>query len=412
MDAKELPARPNLAQYKKQAKELLEVFKDLRAAESGDARAVERIRKYHPRAGKLPEEEIRKAGFVLADAQLVIAREHGFESWPKFAKHIEQLTRSRSPVSRFESAADAVVTGDVAALAGLLREDPQLVRERSTRVHRATLLHYVSANGVEDFRQKTPKNAVEVAKALLRVGADVEAVAECYGGAKTLDLVATSIHPARAGLQIALLETLLDAGAAVEGFPDKSVINACLANGRPEAADFLAEQGARLDLEGAAGVGRLDLVERFFDEDGGRKANATKGQMQSGFLWACEFGHDRVVEFLLKKGVDVAVEGGGMTGLHWAIVGGHPSTIALLLEWKAPLEARNSFGGTALGCATWAVSHSDAVNRWPNSETDWAAIVRTLISAGARVEEAGYPTGNEGVDEVLRRHGKTVGSDE
>ena len=39
-------------------------------------------------------------------------------------------------------------------LARLLAEHPDLARQRSTRDHRATLLHYVSANGVEDFRRE------------------------------------------------------------------------------------------------------------------------------------------------------------------------------------------------------------------------------------------------------------------
>lgn len=57
------------------------------------------------------------------------------------------------PFSKFESAVDAIVNGD--ALKKLISEQPELVRARSTREHRSTLLHYVSANGVEDFRQKT-----------------------------------------------------------------------------------------------------------------------------------------------------------------------------------------------------------------------------------------------------------------
>jgi ankyrin repeat protein len=99
MDAKELPARPSLEQYKKQAKDLLKVFKDFRARQLGDTEAIQRIKKHHPRLGKLPEAEIRNAWFALADAQLVIAREHGFESWPKFAKHIEALARERTVAS-------------------------------------------------------------------------------------------------------------------------------------------------------------------------------------------------------------------------------------------------------------------------------------------------------------------------
>ena len=73
----------------------------------------------------------------------------------------------------FEAAVDAIVGGDVAALARLLHDHPELARARSTRAHRSTLLHYVSANGVEDFRQKTPANILEITKLLLKAGADV-----------------------------------------------------------------------------------------------------------------------------------------------------------------------------------------------------------------------------------------------
>jgi hypothetical protein len=75
----------------------------------------------------------------------------------------------------FEAAADAIVDGDLATLGRLLSENPGLVRARSSRAHRATLLHYVSANGVEDFRQKTPANIVDVTRTLLDAGAEVDA---------------------------------------------------------------------------------------------------------------------------------------------------------------------------------------------------------------------------------------------
>jgi hypothetical protein len=82
---------------------------------------------------------------------------------------------AHSPVSAFETAVDAIVSGDLATLEKLLSATPKLARARSTREHRSTLLHYVSANGVEDFRQKTPKNIVEITKLLLTAGADVNA---------------------------------------------------------------------------------------------------------------------------------------------------------------------------------------------------------------------------------------------
>ena len=148
MDAKQLPARPSLEQYRKQAKDLFKARKSPEAAR--------RFKRFHPGLTKLTEAEIVRAQLSLADAQCVIAREHAFESWPRFVKHIQELVRTNSPVSKFELAADAIVSGDVMALKDLLRENPELVRARSTREHDAPLIHYVAANGVEDFRQKTP----------------------------------------------------------------------------------------------------------------------------------------------------------------------------------------------------------------------------------------------------------------
>lgn len=368
MDAKELPAHPSLDQYKKQAKDLL------KSCQAGDAEAIRRAERF-----KLNPTEVSLAG-----AQFVIAREHGFESWPKFKKHIESIVRQNSPVSNFESAADAVVAGDITVLTQLLREDPKLIRARSTRSHRSTLLHYVGANGVEDFRQKTPTNAVEVARILLNAGAEVDADNGDYGGRGTaLGLVATSVHPARMGLQIALLETLLDAGASPDGLPGGwNPVIAALHNGRGFAAEFLAARGARLDLEGAAGVGRLDAVESFFDTNGHLKPPATQVQMEDGFLWACEYGHIGVVEFLLQNGLDVATKR-GCTGLHWAAFNAHVEMVKLLLNRNAPIDVRDQdFDGTPLGWALYGWGDPP-----PESERSrYPEVVASLVGAGAKVE--------------------------
>jgi ankyrin repeat protein len=403
MDARELPARPSLEQYRKQAKELLKTCK------SGDPNSLQRVKRCHPHPSKLTDPNTLSAKFSLADAQLVIAREHAFESWPQFAKHIEALTRENSSVSQFEMAADAVVTGDVITLTRLLRENTELIRERSTRVHRATLLHYLGANGFEDYRQKSPRNAVEIAQILFSAGAEVDAVADTYGKGTTLGLVASSIHPKQAGVQIALIETLLEAGAAVDGAHGGwSPVVATLRNGRREAAEFLAQRGAVLDLEAAAGVGRLDLVKSFFDQDGSLKADVTMAQMESGFLWACEYGRNAVVDFLLQRGVDLRTQANtGLTGLHWAVVGGELATIKLLLERGAPLEARNTYGGTALGQALWSAFNGD-------SGIDYVPVIEMLIDAGAKVEpgslawlapQSGSASTKTRLEILLRGHG-------
>jgi ankyrin repeat protein len=214
--------------------------------------------------------------------------------------------------------------------------------------------------------------------------------------------VATSVHPERAGVQTALMQLLLDHGAVIDrprgAGNDHRAVNGCLHNDRPKAAEFLAAHGAKLDLEGAAGVGRLDVVKSFFKKDGSLKSNATEAQMQAGFVWACEYGRKDVVEFLLDKGVDLrAGENTGETALHMAAHRGQLEMIQLLLDRGAPLEVKNVYGGTVLGQATWSVMHGD-----PN--IDFVPVIEALLAAGARIEEADYPTGNEGVDEVLRRY--------
>ena len=83
--------------------------------------------------------------------------------------------------------------------------------------HRATLLHYVAANGVEGYRQRTPANAVDVARVLLDAGAAPDSLAQLYGGdCTTMTLLVSSSHPARAGVQVALVDVLVDYGASVE----------------------------------------------------------------------------------------------------------------------------------------------------------------------------------------------------
>ena len=93
MDANPLPARPNLEQYKKQAKDLLKAYR------SADVETIRRVKRNHPRFGKLSEPGFEITKFALADAQLVIAREHRFESWPKFAKHIQEVARRSAAIS-------------------------------------------------------------------------------------------------------------------------------------------------------------------------------------------------------------------------------------------------------------------------------------------------------------------------
>jgi hypothetical protein len=420
-DALPLPSRPNVEQYKKLAKNLQHACKSGNAGAIREwaARWAEALARLRGQGTTLEaQREIQRdiarverlwhtiqksneplAHCTLAGAQFFVARCHGFTSWPKFIKHLEAILRDNSPVLQFEAAVDAIVTGDVEMLGKLLRDNPELARARSTREHRSTLLHYISANGVEDFRQKTPKNIVEIAKLLLDAGADVNADSEAYGGrSSTLGLVSTSCHPQEARVQIPLMELLIERGAILDGSGGGSAVTDSLHNGRGEAAELFAEHGARLDLEGAAGVGRLDVVRSFFDDHGGLRPSATPKQMKDGFAWACEFGRTAVVDFLLQKGIEVKekLPHNGQTGLHWAAVGGHASTVGLLLERGAPVYAKDeSFGGTALEWALYGWGNSSVMSE----RGHYYEVVALLVRAGAKLDIPWF----EGDDEERRR---------
>ena len=107
---------------------------------------------------------------------------------------------------------------------------------------------------------------MQIAEILLDAGSEIDATADMYnGGCTTLGLVATSIHPRVAGLQQPLIDVLLARGARIDarsGGNRSRMVNSCLANGRPGSRRVPRRRGAPLDLEGAAGVGRLDLVRR------------------------------------------------------------------------------------------------------------------------------------------------------
>ena len=336
-DALPLPPRPDLQRYKKFAQNLHI------ATKSPDPDAIRNWAAQWPKAdahliGHFWFKNHPNEPCTLGRAQLFVARCHGFASWPKFTSHIQALSRADSPVSNFEAAVDAIVSGDAATLGKLLNRHPSLTQARSTREHRSTLLHYVSANGIEDFRQKTPKNIVSITKLLLDAGADVNAESGAYGGRSTaLGLTATSVHPQDAGVQIKLMELLVERGAIIDGPDEGSAVLGCLQNGRGQAAEFLASRGASLDIEGAAGIGRLDLVKIFLRT----KPRPTKPRVNAAFAWACQFGHTEVANFLLQQGVKVGEKHNGQTGLHWAAIGAHVDTVRMLLEQGAPVSAKD-----------------------------------------------------------------------
>jgi ankyrin repeat protein len=231
-----------------------------------------------------------------------------------------------------------------------LLEHPELVRARSARDHRATLLHYVAANGVEQDRQRTPKNAVEVAKLLLEAGAEVDALAQMYGGHQTtMSMLVSSSHPAQAGVQVALVETLLDFGAAIEL---QSPLMTALASGYRDASEALVRRGARADhIAAAAGLGRLADVRQLLP-------SADPESRHRALALAAQHGHLDIVRLLLEAGEDPNQfnpkdNHPHSTPLHQAVLAGHDAVVRLLVERGARLDIKDTvYQGTP---RDWAV---------------------------------------------------------
>ena len=441
-DAIPLAPRPSLDQYRKQAKDLV------RAARTGDptdvrawaADWIERLARLQELTAT-PEyvvkgsptrldwkhinrevdgivEDAHRARLLgtdaeakprLTDAQRFLAWLHGFESWPKLVKHLEERERSGSRASQFESAADAVVTGDLAALRALVRKNPSLLRDRSARDHHATLLHYIAANGHEGFRQRTPKNAVEIARFLLESGAEPDALADMYDHrCTTMEMLVSSTHPHDAGVQSALVETIIDFGAAVDGVESNgSPIMTALRFGYPRAAETLVRRGARLDnVISAAAMSRDDLVDAFVADDGSIRPGVRlydgpwprlpkDSQVHLGYAltWGAAFGSIDVVRALLRKGVDPSGRDMDGPAIHAAAGRGRLDIVRLLLDHGASPESLNEYGGTVLGATLWYAHNA------PQPGVDYRIVVRALIDAGSRTDA--YPGLKESVDAVL-----------
>lgn len=363
-----LPLRSSLNQFESQASDLFTAWN------AGDADAIQLFRENYPpfldeRITWLPKNlsdaEIQNAKLDLASAQRALAHWYSFQSWERLVEWVEAVAQQDSPVSKFESAVECVISGDVEALQRLLRENPPLIQARSTvvthydpPVHRATLLHYIAANGVEGYRQKSPKNAVDVAKALLDAGAEVDALAAMYGGeCTTMSMLVSSSPPADAGVQVALVDVLVDYGAAVEarGAGDwTSPLMTALTFGFLETANALVRRGAQVrTVAAAAGLGRLTEVRELL-------AGASAEDRHRALALAAQLGHAEIVRVLLDAGEDPnrynpKAHHSHATPLHQAALAGHDGVVKLLVERGAKRDLKDTiYQSTPLGWAEYA----------------------------------------------------------
>lgn len=365
-----------LADHDAAADALLEAFA------RGDERAIDEVKWNLARFRGRPFSETRGATIDRDDARQVVAHRHAFETWGDLAAFAADVA-THGDTWRFERAVEAVVDGDLATLRAAIDADPALVHARSARRHHAMLLHYLAANGVENARQRTPANAVDVMRLLLGAGADANAHCDAYGTrCSTMGLLVSSAHPHGAGLQLALAELLVARGARLvddEGRWPGAVVTA-LTFGYLDTAEGLERHALpHDDLAAAAGLGRLVDVERLLPD-------APPDRRHAALALAAQLGHADVVARLLDAGEDpdrLNPEGfhSHATPLHHAALGGHLAVVELLLArgartdvrdalWEAtPLEWARHAGQEAVVARLAGVSGSDPGSD-PGSDTE------------------------------------------
>jgi hypothetical protein len=281
-----LPDRPNLEMQQKRAKELL------RAAWAGDAGALARIRALHPKP-PVP------GALKLADAQLVLARGYGFESWPALTRKITSLTHT--PVEQFLSAIDAedavevrrLLSGHAEVRAAINAPISHFDTRPAARAARNLPVLDVLLEYGADLNLKSTWWAggfglleydctPEQAAPLIARGAVVDVFAAAHLGMfdrlrALVDADPSLVHarggdgktPLHCARTVAIADYLLDRGADIDArdVDHESTPAQYLVRDAPDVVRRLVDRGAWFDIFIAIGLHDLALVERCLRDD-------------------------------------------------------------------------------------------------------------------------------------------------
>jgi ankyrin repeat protein len=337
-----LSEHPDLDQLRRQAKELRDAIR------LGDPVAAERL------ARQLPTD--RQGDFGLAAAQLVIARELGFSSWPKLKAAVDAIAAGSD--GRVLALLAASIEGRLNEAAALFGADPGIAG-RSLRA--AVVLG--DADAVRARLAADPEAALAI---------DDERgwppmLYACYSRWHQID-------PDRAARLAEAVRLLLEAGAS------------------PNTNNGAFQYEYRSALRGAVEVNNPSVTQMLLDSganpDDGRCIEEAAGQ-----------GDHRCLELLLSRGARVA----GTWALGAAVYANDPRAVSLLLE------AHRAAAGVTASEATRGLADAAAANASHE-------VVGALLAAGANPEvldsdlglsavRCAIRAGNEKSAALLIRHG-------
>ena len=271
---------------------------------------------------------------------------------------------------KFHPAIAAIETDDLEKFRALVGADRSLATSRSSRSH-PTLLQCVALD------DKGKSNNVAMAEVLIDAGAELNEPLVAAGSINNRGVA----------------ELLLDRGAAIDGTGGWSPLEEALYWNSQDVIALLLERGAKVqNLRIAAGLGRTDLIENYFNADGSLKPEAgeinwpwgdletiahsnhgtagkqslsdrvnawsqdQQGIVNNAFVYACMHGHIDAAQLLLDKGAEINAIPGGFdyagTGLHYAALNGHRAMVEFLLNHGADRTVKDTKVGS--NAAGWA----------------------------------------------------------
>ncbi|HEU5165095.1 MAG TPA: ankyrin repeat domain-containing protein [Chitinophagaceae bacterium] len=251
----------------------------------------------------------------------------------------------------FRKAVDAIDTGNLDSLKDLLNKNPSLISKRidtPTEGYFANpyLIWFVADNPIRN--DKLAANIIDI------TGTLIQYIQQHAPGTLqeqidyTLGLIATGRIPRESGLQIELMDLLIDAGAK----PGNGI--GALAHGNKEAAKHLIKRGGELTLTTAIGLDQVDDLLRLLNK-------ATTTEKQIALIASAFLGRADMIKLLIEAGADVNVyidrESGfhsHATALHQAVYSGSIESVKLLINGGAYLNAKDRiYDGTPLDWAKY-----------------------------------------------------------
>lgn len=419
-----LPQHPNLEQLRKQAKELLALYR------ARDWAAVAEIQKF--------ERNPDPTTFALHDAQRVLARSYGYESWPKLKAFVDGAN-----IARF---AEAVKAGNLKEVQSMLASRPELIGMDmgASDEHRA--LHYAVLRrdvpmvrllmkaGADPHKGIFPHRDATSALVIARDRDDRDVVAvieeEELRRRKEMSCPNATISPEQNQINTAIFQGDIETATRLLD-ADRSLIHACDQNGatplhiateeaNAELVSWLLERGADIRKQDLNGLTALDRAALAADP---RNQNARLFPTVARLLLdrgadltvraAVALGDVPRIQELIQAAPELLQQVGSSGGLlSLAVIHGQIEAVRLLLDLGADVDERIVLKELEEPTLSWGLP------LWHAALAGRLDITKLLLDRGAdpnaNVYASGWPLRNawvnqhEAVKELLLESGAKI----